>query len=284
MSRNVNLICADRSLLRGASEIAPMLGLRLSTSGVRVEARQGDELSLRRGEEGIVLTYRRKNEFFRGLSLLGKAISSGDQVETGKPEMLCYMADVSRNAVLSIDGAKKMIRLLAAMGYDSLMLYTEDTYEVPEYPYFGRMRGRYSADEIKEIDDYADMFGIELIPCMQTLAHLATALRWPGLSSMTDCGDILLVGDEKTYTFIRACLETCRRLFRSKRINIGMDEAHMLGRGRYLSRNGYRPAPEIMLEHLDRVAKICAEIGYEPMMWSDMFFRMAFGEIGRAHV
>ena len=277
MSRNVNLICADRSLLRGASEIAPMLGLRLSASGVRVEARQGDELSLRRGEEGIVLTYRRKNEFFRGLSLLGKAISSGDQVETGNPEMLCYMADVSRNAVLSIDGAKKMIRLLAAMGYDSLMLYTEDTYEVPEYPYFGRMRGRYSADEIKEIDDYADMFGIELIPCMQTLAHLATALRWPGLSSMTDCGDILLVGDEKTYTFIRACLETCRRLFRSKRINIGMDEAHMLGRGRYLSRNGYRPAPEIMLEHLDRVAKICAEIGYEPMMWSDMFFRMAFG-------
>ena len=112
MSRNVNLICADRSLLRGASEIAPMLGLRLSASGVRVEARQGDELSLRRGEEGIVLTYRRKNEFFRGLSLLGKAISSGDQVETGKPEMLCYMADVSRNAVLSIDGAKKMIRLL----------------------------------------------------------------------------------------------------------------------------------------------------------------------------
>ena len=56
MSRNVNLICADRSLLRGASEIAPMLGLRLSASGVRVEARQGDELSLRRGEEGIVLT------------------------------------------------------------------------------------------------------------------------------------------------------------------------------------------------------------------------------------
>lgn len=278
MSRNVNLICADRSLLAGAAEIAPMLGLRFSSAGVRVNAVPGDEMSLRRSEEGIVLTYRRKNEFFRGLSLLGTHIVGGeDHIEDGKPEMLCYMADVSRNAVLNLNGAKKLIRLLAAMGYDSFMLYSEDTYEVPGYPYFGRMRGRYSAEEIKEIDDYADMFGIELIPCMQTLAHLATALRWPGLSSIVDCNDILLVGDERTYDFIRACLETCRRLFRSKRINIGMDEAHMLGRGKYLSKNGYRPAPDIMLEHLDRVAKLCGELGFEPMMWSDMFFRMAFG-------
>ncbi len=278
MSKNVDLRCTDKSLLEAAAEIAPSLGLRFSTRGVPVEVRMGDELSVRKNEGGYCLTYRRKNEFFRALSLLGNTVSEGgEHIENGKYDMLCYMADVSRNAVLNMDGAKKMIRLLAAMGYDSLMLYSEDTYEVPEYPYFGRMRGRYSAEELREIDDYADRFGIEVIPCIQTLAHLATALRWPGLNSIVDCNDIMLVGDERTYTFVRACLEACRRVFRSKRINIGMDEAHMLGRGRYLTKNGYRPAHEIMLEHLDRVSKLCAEVGYEPMMWSDMFFRMAFG-------
>ena len=35
------------------------------------------------------------------------------------------------------------------------MLYTEDTYEVDNEPYFGYMRGRYSADELRELDDYA---------------------------------------------------------------------------------------------------------------------------------
>ena len=35
------------------------------------------------------------------------------------------------------------------------MLYTEDTYEVDGQPYFGYMRGRYSKEEMKEIDDFA---------------------------------------------------------------------------------------------------------------------------------
>ena len=43
-----------------------------------------------------------------------------------------------------------------------LMLYTEETYEVPGDPYFGIYRGRYSREEIREMDDYAQIFGIEL--------------------------------------------------------------------------------------------------------------------------
>lgn len=46
-------------------------------------------------------------------------------------------------------------------------------------PYFGAYRGRYSAAEIREMDDYAQKFGVELVPCIQTLAHLHNALKWP---------------------------------------------------------------------------------------------------------
>lgn len=66
------------------------------------------------------------------------------------------------------------------MGMNVLMLYTEDTYEVPGEPYFGSYRGRYTKAEIQEMDAYASMFGIELVPCIQTLAHLHNALKWPG--------------------------------------------------------------------------------------------------------
>ena len=57
--------------------------------------------------------------------------------------------DCSRNAVMNVDAVKRWIDLTAAMGHNTLMLYTEDTYEVPEYPYFGYMRGRYSFEELK---------------------------------------------------------------------------------------------------------------------------------------
>ena len=186
------------------------------------------------------------------------------------------MADNSRNAVLNIPSAKRMIRYLAGMGYDSMMLYTEDTYELPDYKYFGYMRGRFSAQELKELDDYAYSFGMELIPCIQTLAHLETVLRWPDFNGYKDSPEILMVGDERTYKFIRAALEQCKACFRSRQINIGMDEAHLIACGEYLKKNGYRKPSDVMLEHLERVVSICREVGLHPMIWSDMFFRMAY--------
>jgi hypothetical protein len=106
---------------------------------------------------------------------------------------------------------------------------------------------------------------------------LNQAFLWNAFSNINDMDAILLVGEEKTYEFINAMLKVCRQCFRTHRINIGMDEAHNLGRGKYLDRNGYHPSTEIMLNHLDRVVKLCHENDYAPMIWSDMFFRMAFG-------
>ena len=40
----------------------------------------------------------------------------------------------------------------ALMGLNLVMLYTEDTYEVEGWPYFGYMRGRYSREELEAID------------------------------------------------------------------------------------------------------------------------------------
>lgn len=263
-------------------EICENVGLSLSEreSDPTLTVKKTDKLSVEKTEGGVTITYAKEVDFFRALSFVSSVMNdeSGSVCEESlnDEKMLCYMADMSRNAVYNLPSAKRMIRYLALMGYNSLMLYTEDTYEIPEYPYFGRMRGRFSKQELKEIDDYAFMFGIEVIPCVQALAHLSTALRWQDFNGYRDTDDILMVGDERTYAFIEAILKTCSECFRSKRINLGMDEAHMLGRGNYLVRNGYRPAPELMLEHLEVVTKLCAKHGFSPMIWSDMFFRMAF--------
>ena len=88
------------------------------------------------------------------------------------------------------------------MGYTSMMLYTEDTYEIAGEPYFGYMRGRFTAEELKDLDRYAGLLGIELIPCIQTLAHLGSIFRWPAYRDVHDTADILLCGEEKTYALI----------------------------------------------------------------------------------
>ena len=91
---------------------------------------------------------------------------------------LGVMIDCSRNAVMSVPTLKRWIDITASLGYNMLMLYTEDTYEVDNQPYFGYLRGRYTQDELREIDAYAESMGVELVPCIQTLAHLAQFLQW----------------------------------------------------------------------------------------------------------
>ena len=53
---------------------------------------------------------------------------------------------------------------LAKMGYNVVMLYTEDTFEVENEPYFGYMRGRYTADEIREMISAGTFIGYDYIP------------------------------------------------------------------------------------------------------------------------
>lgn len=280
MNIKLKLVDFSEKQARAVRELAEQLGLTLSDAAeIRVKAQMGNGLRVSGSKTEVVLTYARPNDLFRALSFLPRFLETEREIsERARFDTLCYMADNSRNSVMTVVAVKRMIRYLALAGYDSMMLYTEDTFELPEYPYFGHMRGRYTEAELCEMDDYADLFGIELIPCIQTLAHLATALRWPDFDGFKDMPDILLVGDERTYDFVTALLRQCRKCFRSKRINLGMDEAHMLGKGEYQRRNGYRETADVMLEHLERVVGICKEFDFAPMIWSDMFFHMAFGK------
>lgn len=185
------------------------------------------------------------------------------------------MVDCSRGAVMTVDAVKKWIDITADLGYNTLMLYTEDTYEIEGHPYFGYLRGRYSQNELRDMDNYAASKGMELIPCIQTLAHMESIFRWQTVySDIQDCGDILLVGEEKTYELIDAMFATLHKCFCSRIVNIGMDEAHMLGRGKYQDIHGYKDRFDILLSHLQRVSEIAKKYDFELIMWGDMFFRL----------
>ena len=193
--------------------------------------------------------------------------------ENANFEIAGMMADVSRNAVLKLESVKKFARISAIAGLNALMLYTEDTYEMKEYPYFGHLRGRYTAEELREIDAYCDSLGIELIPCIQTLAHLNAIFEWPAFAPYKDCDDILVTGEARVFEMIECMFKTMSENIKSRKINLGLDEAKMLGAGQYLNINGYKKRVDIMLEHLTKVTELCKKYGYEPRMWSDMFFR-----------
>ena len=188
------------------------------------------------------------------------------------------MLDCSRNAVMTAESVKRWIDLTAKLGCNTLHLYMEDTYEVDGQPYFGHLRGRYSKAELKQIDAYAAAHGMQVIPCIQTLAHVNALFHWPVYREIHDAADILLTGDERTYALVDGMFRTLRECLRTNIVNIGMDEADLLGLGKYLTLHGYRDRFSILMEHLRRVSEMAKKYGFELLMWGDMFFRLAGGD------
>lgn len=161
------------------------------------------------------------------------------------------------------------------MGYNALYLYMEDTYEIEGEPYFGHLRGRFTASELKELDAYCDKKGVELIPAIQTLAHLMRIFNWSVYKPLHDIDDIIIAGDEKTYELIDKMLATAAKCFKTRTINVGMDEALHLGLGEHLNKFGYEKRSTILAKHLAGVSDLSKKHGLNPMMWSDMFIKVA---------
>ncbi len=220
--------------------------------------------------------YSAPSDAFRAIGrLLGEADEAGqDFAETARFDMLGIMADVSRNGVLTVGAVKALLRRCALMGINTLMLYSEDTYEVPGEPFFGYLRGRYTQDELREMDDYAAALGVEMVPCIQTLAHLEQILQWPAYGDYRDVRGVLLAEEDRTYELVEKLIEAATGPLRSKRIHLGMDEAHGVGTGRYRQRHGEKRPFDVLNAHLERVRAICRKKGLEPMIWSDMYFRL----------
>ena len=276
------------SLIDGIALVAPDLDFTLvpeseadlviSVSG---QAQNGFTLSLSGCRAAISFSSRAR--FFRALCTLLDRVRSGETEFTHAETPLFIttgaMVDMSRNAVMNVDTVCFMLRKMALMGLNTFMLYTEDTYEVENRPYFGHMRGRYTREEIREMDEYAQKLGIELIPCIQLLGHLARALRWNAAAPYKDTANALLVGAEETYAFIDDLLASVAASFSSRRLHMGMDETHDLGTGQSLDKNSYTPRKELYFAHLAKVVSLAKKHGFTPMMWSDMFFRMSAAEI-----
>ena len=252
------------------------------TDGIAVALRNvsGDLLSVEYKENKAVFAFdfTRRNHFFRCLSLFLEKLQAGEKTVSLQEKAWFKhngpAIDMSQgNSAMTVPAIKKMLRQMAMMGLNQFCLYLEDTFNVPEEPYFGYMRARYSYEELKELDDYGYALGIELIPAIQSLAHFEDVLKWDCYLHLRESVECLVPEQEETYTFLRHLFEAASKPFRTNRINLNMDEAHGLGLGVYLKRNGVVNPAVIVRRHLETVLGIAEEMGLRPMIADDMFYR-----------
>lgn len=260
----------------GTRRLLKSKNCQICESGLPVTVLPGQQLQVEIANGAAQIEYP-EGGFFRALGLLLEHMEEDNFSITEQPkfETLGLQIDLSRNGALRVSAIKEMMDYLALMGYQQLCLYMEDMYCIPDRAYFGYMRGRYSPEELKELDDYAAEYGIELIPSIEVLGHMEQYLRWDEANDVKDTARELMADSEITYQFVESLIKSVMAPLRTKRIHLNMDETHNLGLGKYLDKNGYVTKEELFCRHLNKMFEITDSLGLEASIASDMFFRMA---------
>ena len=267
-----NFVNLPDELSSGLAIAARLLGWELSDDGVKVEAAAVPYrgFKVEKADGGFRVEYGERAMFFRALGFINQNKEVAEQAHF---EYIGWQMDVSQtNALPKLEQMEELLCRIALMGMNRLVLYMEDSFEIPEEPYFGYMRSRYSESELRAIDDIADIFGIEVFAAVEGLSHLSKVLRWHPYGDMQEDAATLLVGEERTYRFLEHLIDAATKPFRSKNVIVFLDEAFNLGKGTSLEKSGeYRESFYYMKQHIPRLIEMCRERGLNMITSGDMF-------------
>ncbi len=271
----------EEKFLPGMAEIQAQLGFGLADDGYEIDCSlAGEGIAISICGQKAKVTYGKDCLFFRAFSLAVQYVDGEDREISVSNQFNRYgtMQNTSSH-VMSVKGVKDLLIQHALMGYDYLELYTEISYEIPEEPYFGYMKGRFSQAELKELAQFGDKMFVELVPCIQTLGHMADLFKWGAYGEVSDIAGTLLVDYERTYELIERMLRSLRACYTTNRINLGMDEAYFMGKGRYhWFVDDTLPDPSMLyVRHLRRVLDIAKKVGFTDLaIWYDNLFEINF--------
>lgn len=209
-----------------------------------------------------------------------------DSLFDGDPafERRCFMLDVSRDRVPTLETLDWLISLLAKLRFNELQLYIEHTYQYRGHDVVWQDAGAYSADDIAHVRGSAAAAGVKLVANMNGFGHMGRWLRHDEYRELAECPDGApnLVG---TGTMPPGCLaptpesaDLAVSLAREMldvvggdTVMIGGDEPFELGRGRSADRCQEVGVGAVYREHLGCIMQPLLDDGHEVLFWGDQF-------------
>lgn len=185
----------------------------------------------------------------------------------------------------TLDFIKEFIDFSSKYGYNTLFLYLEGRIRTKSFPYPSESES-YTAKEMKEIVDYADSKGIDVIPGLACLGHAELFLKHEELNKTAELRDgingrfwnntkqVFCPSQKATLDFLEKYLTEICEIFPSKYIHIGMDEAWDIGYCETCANKAktFNGEQKLFLD----IVKFChnvisQKLNRRVMMWDDMF-------------
>ena len=180
-----------------------------------------------------------------------------------------WMDDISRGPIPTKEFIKEEIRRLAEYKFNFFNLYTEHLFKLEDYPDIAPTDGL-TADEIKELTDFAKDYYIEFIGNQQCFAHAEKTLDNPFYDDIKDTRFNFNPGVDETYEFLEVLLGETAQAYESKYFNINCDETESLGNGKAKSYIDSLGAENAYCQHINKVYDILKKYDKEVMIWGDI--------------
>ena len=180
-----------------------------------------------------------------------------------------WMDDISRGPIPTKEFIKEEIRRLAEYKFNFFNLYTEHLFKLEDYPDIAPTDGL-TAEEIKELTDFAKDYYIEFIGNQQCFAHAEKTLDNPFYDDIKDTRFNFNPGVDKTYEFLEVLLGETAQAYESKYFNINCDETESLGNGKAKSYIDSLGAENAYCQHINKVYDILKKYDKDVMMWGDI--------------
>ncbi|MBI4427532.1 MAG: beta-N-acetylhexosaminidase, partial [Ignavibacteriales bacterium] len=180
--------------------------------------------------------------------------------------------DLSRGQVSTMDNFKKIIRFLARYKLNIYSPYFEDIFSFRNHPLIAKGRGEITAAEMIELDAYARMHYVEVIPIFETLGHWENILAMPQYVQYAEFpgAHTVNISDEGVYKMLDEMIGEIGAAFSSEYFNIAADESWDVGLGVNKQRVAQSDIATVHAEHYKRLFDIVKKHKKKALMYGDI--------------
>lgn len=225
---------------------------------------------------------------FYAMVTLGQMLEQGGEIpccriqDAPTLKMRGYMLDVSRGRIPNMQTLRTLVDLLAKFKYNQLQLYIEGfSFDYVSFPACMEGHTPLTGAELRELDAYCRMRHIELVPNQNCLGHMAPWLARPEFRHLAEREEdtelfgrkypptTLDAADPGSLALVKRMFEDLLPNFTSSWVNVNMDEAFELGKGKNADYAAAYGKDRLFLSYAKKLHAYFSAQGRRMMMWAD---------------
>ncbi|MDO8588200.1 MAG: beta-N-acetylhexosaminidase [Armatimonadota bacterium] len=268
-----------------ASLVTPQeksLGIALRLEVGRLRAALADRYTLRIERDGIRISGGSASGLFYGIQTFVQLLDAGVagrelpccRIED-RPDYRYRMVhyDLAREQTANMDYLKKLIDTLSRYKINMLKLYFENRFKFEKHPLISPPDVM-TAQQARELDEYARERFVEIVPEVNTLGHMENALavkEYRHLAEVANEPYELCASSQEGKRFVNDLIAEVSAPFKTKFLHVGGDETSQTGscpkcaeRAKAVGKGG------LYIDHFLAVHRMAKSRGLRMMMWGDM--------------